>query len=412
MFARIAIIGLGLIGGSLARAVKARFPETQIAGCARTQETLDIADELQFIDAAFTDAAEAVKEADLVVLCTPLSTYAPITQSIAPHLKPGAIITDVGSVKRGIIKDVTSNLSPEQVALFVPGHPIAGAEQSGPEAGSADLFEGQKVILTPPKKTDAAATGQVTALWEALGARVIELQPRKHDHLYAMVSHNVQFLSYAYGLTVKSLSAEIYDEISQHVDKNYRKFIRLNGSDPVMWRDIFIINWEEMEPGIQAFIDNLYSLTKAVENRDEVTLKRRLEHARKKRLEFHYIYKGHHHTTFFESRYASLRPYTLTFMEIMPELIGCAVMEKVRKVDYEYAAGAGFHGLTKNVVLPTALDTNRILEYRKPIIAAMSNYITHVDKMRIVVSRKDTAQLEQLLRSAQDAYYDITSYAA
>ncbi|MCG8596770.1 MAG: prephenate dehydrogenase/arogenate dehydrogenase family protein, partial [Kiloniellales bacterium] len=194
MFDTVALIGVGLIGSSLARALRGKGLARRIAGCVRSQASRDKVLELGLADSVHAEAGAAVEDADLVVVCTPIGTYARIAEAMAPKLKRGAIVTDVGSVKQAVIRDL-GPLLPEGVH-FVPGHPIAGTERSGPEAGFAELFERRWCVLTPPPGTDAQAVERVAALWRACGSDVEIMEAGHHDKVLAMTSHLPHIIAY------------------------------------------------------------------------------------------------------------------------------------------------------------------------------------------------------------------------
>src|SRR5438552_12698850 len=194
IFERVALIGIGLIGSSLARALRRDSPETEIVACARRAETLDAVRRLAIADAATDDPAAAVAGADLVVIATPLSAYSEIGERIAPALQGGTILTDVGSVKQAVIRDLQPYV-PRGVH-FVPGHPVAGTEHSGPEAGFAELFRDRWCILTPSPETAPEAVAKVTALWEMAGMRVTKMAADHHDKVLAVTSHLPNLIAY------------------------------------------------------------------------------------------------------------------------------------------------------------------------------------------------------------------------
>src|SRR5947209_10677121 len=194
LFERVALIGIGLIGSSLARVLRRDAPDTRIVACARRAETLKTVRRLDLADATTDDPAVAVRDADLVVIATPLSAYAEIAKKIAPALRDGAIVTDVGSVKGAAIAELQPHL-PARVH-FVPGHPVAGTEHSGPESGFAELFRDRWCILTPLPETPQAAIAKVTALWEQAGMRVAQMAPDHHDKVLAVTSHLPHLIAY------------------------------------------------------------------------------------------------------------------------------------------------------------------------------------------------------------------------
>jgi cyclohexadieny/prephenate dehydrogenase len=261
-FERVALIGIGLIGSSLARVLRRDRLAGEIVACARNPATRDKALELGLADRATEDAAEAVRDADLVVLATPLSAYAAIGARIAPALRPGAIVTDVGSVKQAVIRDLQPSL-PASVH-FIPGHPVAGTEHSGPESGFAELFRDRWCILTPLPDTDPAALATLTALWEQAGMRVVTMDPEHHDKVLAMTSHLPHVIAYTIVGTATDLEDSLKSEVIKFSAGGFRDFTRIAGSDPVMWRDIFLNNREAVLEMLQRFSEDLTALQRAI----------------------------------------------------------------------------------------------------------------------------------------------------
>ncbi|MDP6604008.1 MAG: prephenate dehydrogenase/arogenate dehydrogenase family protein, partial [Rhodospirillales bacterium] len=235
LFERVALIGMGLIGSSLARVLRRDGLAGHIAASARTQATLDKAAELELCDSATLDAAEAAAGADLVMLCTPMGVYAETASTIASALKPGAVVSDVGSVKRQVIRDV-GPLIPEGVHL-VPGHPVAGTEHSGPEAGFAELFAGRWCILTPPPGTDEVAVERVAELWRRAGMKIEVMDADHHDQVLAITSHLPHLIAYTIVGTATDLEQHLKEEVIKFSASGFRDFTRIAASDPVMWRD-------------------------------------------------------------------------------------------------------------------------------------------------------------------------------
>jgi cyclohexadieny/prephenate dehydrogenase len=262
LFRRVALIGIGLIGSSLSHAMRRGNLAGEIVGHARTRTTRDKAVELGLIARAFANPAEAVKDADLVVFCTPIGAYAEIGQAIGPALKPGAIVTDVGSVKQAVIRDLGPVL-PEGVHL-VPGHPIAGTEHSGPESGFAELFDGRWTVLTPPPGTDEAAVEKVTELWRRCGSQVEIMEPGHHDMVLAITSHLPHLIAYTIVGTATDLEDSLKREVIKFSASGFRDFTRIAASDPVMWRDVFLNNREAVLEILGRFSEDLSALQRAI----------------------------------------------------------------------------------------------------------------------------------------------------
>ena len=278
MFERVALIGIGLIGSSISHAARRAGVAGSVVGSARTPATLETAMRLGLIDQGFITAAEAVEDADLVILCTPVGLCGPIAKEISRHLKPGAILTDVGSVKAAIVRDVAPHV-PDGVH-FVPGHPIAGTEQSGPEAGFAELFDGRWCILTPEPHTDGAAVEKLKAFWEALGSKVEVMAPEHHDLVLAITSHVPHLIAYNIVNTAAHLERVTDSEVIKFSAGGFRDFTRIAASDPVMWRDIFLNNKEAVLDMLGRFTEDLTALQRAIRFGEGETLHRLFTEAR------------------------------------------------------------------------------------------------------------------------------------
>jgi cyclohexadieny/prephenate dehydrogenase len=277
-FERVALIGIGLIGSSLARVLRRDSPDTTIVACARRTETLEAVRRLDLADEIGDDPAAAVAGADLVVIATPLSAYAEIGRRIAPALCEGAIVTDVGSVKEVVIRDLQP-LLPAHVH-FVPGHPVAGTEHSGPEAGFAELFRDRWCILTPPPGTAPDAVARITALWEGAGMRVVTMAAEHHDKVLAMTSHLPHLIAYTIVSTATDLEDSLKSEVIAFSAGGFRDFTRIAASDPVMWRDIFLANREAVLEMLQRFSEDLTALQRAIRWGEGDTLEERFARTR------------------------------------------------------------------------------------------------------------------------------------
>ncbi len=274
MFDRIALIGLGLIGSSLAWALKRDGLVGHVAGTARSAATRDKALELGFVDSVHGTALEAVADADIIVICAPVGAYAKIAEDMAPGLKKGAIVTDVGSVKMAVIRDVGPHL-PEGVHL-VPGHPVAGTENSGPEAGFPELFEGRYCIVTPAPGANDAAIKTVVDMWTRVGSNVELMDADHHDRVLAITSHLPHLIAYSIVGTASDLEDHLQRESVQNGDMirtsevikfsagGFRDFTRIAASDPVMWRDVFLNNKEAVLEVLGRFTEDLTALQRAI----------------------------------------------------------------------------------------------------------------------------------------------------
>ena len=258
----IAFIGIGLIGSSLARVVRRQGLARRIVACARTRATLDKVVELGLADHVTRDVAEAVRGAGLIVLSTPVGSSEAVARAMAPALAAGQIVTDVGSVKQAVIEAVVPNL-PEGVP-FVPAHPIAGTEKSGPEAGFDSLFEGRWCILTPLEGTDPAAVETVAELWRRAGSRIDMMDPRHHDWVLAMTSHLPTLIAFNIVGTIADLEDSTRQEVIKYSASGFRDFTRIAAQDPVMWRDVYLNNREAMLEMLQRFSEDLARLQRAI----------------------------------------------------------------------------------------------------------------------------------------------------
>ena len=277
-FERVAFIGIGLIGSSLARVMIRDKLAGEIVACARTPATLDAVKTLKLADRVTNDPAAAVKGADLVVIATHLSAYAAIGKRIADTLKPGAIVTDVGSVKQAVIRDLKPQLP--SAVHFVPGHPVAGTEFSGPAAGFADMFRDRWCILTPLAGTDAKAVARVKQMWESAGMKVATMDPAHHDLVLAITSHLPHLIAYTIVGTANDLEDALKSEVIKFSAGGFRDFTRIAASDPVFWRDVFLANREAVLAMLQRFTEDLTAMQRAIRYGEGETLERVLSRTR------------------------------------------------------------------------------------------------------------------------------------
>ncbi|WP_423066351.1 prephenate/arogenate dehydrogenase family protein [Devosia sp. CN2-171] len=262
MFEKLTLIGIGLIGSSIARAVKLKGLAKTIAITTRKSSTLDEARALGLGDIYTLDAAEAVEGADLVILCTPVGVYADVMSQIRDHLAPGAILSDVGSVKVHVMK-VIEPLLPAGIH-FIPGHPLAGTEHSGPAAGFPDLFVNRWCVLTPKADVDPVAVDRLVSFWGALGSNVECMDAAHHDMVLAITSHVPHLIAYNIVGTVADLEADTQSEVIKFSASGFRDFTRIAASDPVMWRDVFLTNREAVLEMLGRFLEDLSRLQRMV----------------------------------------------------------------------------------------------------------------------------------------------------
>jgi cyclohexadieny/prephenate dehydrogenase len=261
-FETIALIGIGLIGSSIARDILDRQLAGTIVVSTRSEATLKRAGELGLGHRFTLSAAEAVKDADLVIVSVPVGASGAVAAEIAAHLKPGAIVTDVGSTKGSVIAQMAPHLP--KTVHFVPGHPIAGTEHSGPDAGFAGLFRGRWCILTPPQGTDEEAVARLRLFWEALGSMVDEMDPEHHDMVLAIVSHLPHIIAYNIVGTADDLATVTESEVIKYSASGFRDFTRLAASDPTMWRDVCLHNKDAILEMLARFSEDLASLQRAI----------------------------------------------------------------------------------------------------------------------------------------------------
>jgi len=281
MINKLVIFGVGLIGGSCALALREAGAVREIVGVGRSWENLSAALGTYVIDQAATDAASALQGADMVLLAVPMGQMGGIMEQIASHLEAHTIVTDVGSTKQDVASIARLHLG-AHLSRFVPGHPIAGAEQSGVKAARGDLFKGKRVVLTPLPETDAAAVDAVRAMWRTCGADVAEMAPQAHDAIFAAVSHLPHLLAFA--LVDEVASRANGDELFQYAASGFRDFTRIAGSSPEMWRDICLANREALLGELDAYQTRLTLLRASLDAGDGAALEASFARARAARV--------------------------------------------------------------------------------------------------------------------------------
>lgn len=269
-FERLALIGAGLIGSSIARAARMQKAARMIVATARSGATRRRVIELGFADQVTDTNAEAVAGADLVIVCVPVGQSGAAAGEIAPHLRPQAILSDVGSVKAAVVREMAPHV-PKGVH-FVPAHPVAGTEHSGPDAGFAELFVNRWCILTPTPQTDAAAVERLSAFWRALGANVEIMTAEHHDLVLAITSHLPHLIAYTIVGTADELGSVTRSEVLKFSAGGFRDFTRIAASDPTMWRDVFLHNKDAVLEMLGTFNEDLSTLTRAIRRGDGDTL--------------------------------------------------------------------------------------------------------------------------------------------
>jgi cyclohexadieny/prephenate dehydrogenase len=262
LFDKLCIIGIGLIGSSIARAARKHGLARQIAIADSSAEARRIAAELKLGDSFHGSAADAVRDADLTIVCVPIGAYAEIGQAIAPQLKSGATLSDVGSVKQAVLRDL-GPLVPDHVH-FIPAHPVAGTEHSGPAAGFAELFDGRWTILTPLPGADQAAADKLAEFWRKMGAMVEMMEPMHHDQVLAITSHLPHLIAYTIVGTATGLEGSTQREVIKFSASGFRDFTRIAASNPIMWRDIFLNTREAVLERLGRFNEDLTALQRAI----------------------------------------------------------------------------------------------------------------------------------------------------
>ena len=262
LFERLALIGVGLIGSSIARAARARGAVRTIAATSRSAATRRRVIELKLADEVTETNAAAVKDADLVIVCVPVGQCAAVAAEIGSHLSPGALVSDVGSVKAQVVRDMAPHL-PANVD-FVPAHPVAGTEYSGPDAGFAELFVNRWCILTPTERGDASAVARLSAFWEALGANVETMSAEHHDLVLAITSHVPHLIAYTIVGTADDLETVTRSEVIKFSAGGFRDFTRIAASDPTMWRDVFLANRDAVLEMLGRFNEDVAMLARAI----------------------------------------------------------------------------------------------------------------------------------------------------
>jgi cyclohexadieny/prephenate dehydrogenase len=278
IYDRVALIGLGLIAGSMSHAIKRAGLANEVVGYARSSESRDIAREIGLCDRICDTAQDAVKDADLVVLCVPVGAMAAVAAEIGPSLKPGCTVSDVGSVKQAVIDAVAPHLP--SGTHFIPAHPLAGTEHSGPRSGFAELFDNRWCIVVPSADTDKAALEQLRALWVAMGSNVEEMDAEHHDRVLAVTSHIPHLIAYTMVGVADDLGRVTDSEVIQYSAAGFRDFTRIASSDPTMWRDVFLANKDATLEILGRFTEELFALQRAIRQGDGDHLHEYFTHTR------------------------------------------------------------------------------------------------------------------------------------
>ena len=280
LFERMTVIGLGLIGSSLARrALHQGTIAREVVAYDASQAVRARVVELGIAHRVAETGADAVQGADCVVLCVPVGAMGAVAGDLIPHMQPGAILTDVGSTKQSVIREIEPSMRPE--LHFVPAHPLAGTEYSGPDAGFSTLFEGRWALLTPLEGADPEATARVAKLWQLCGAMTREMDAAHHDKALAIVSHLPHLLAFTICGTADDLEGETRNEVLQFAATGFRDFTRIAASDPVMWRDVFLNNREALLEMLARFTEDAQAMARAIRWGDEAFIVDRIERGRR-----------------------------------------------------------------------------------------------------------------------------------
>ena len=284
LFDRLCLIGIGLIGSSIARVARKRGDIARtVVATARRPETLQRVRELGIVDVVEDDVAKAVEGCDGVILCVPVGAYAGVMRAIAPHLAPGCVLSDVGSTKGSVVKDLTPLLPPG--VHLVPAHPMAGTEHSGPDAGFAELFQGRYAIVTPLPGSDPAAVEKVRELWRRCGSMIETMDPATHDRVVAIVSHLPHLIAFTICGTADDLAEETKEAVLKFAASGFRDFTRIAASDVDMWRDVFLNNREALLEMLARFSEDAHAFGRAVRYGQAEFIEDRIRRGRKIRRE-------------------------------------------------------------------------------------------------------------------------------
>lgn len=266
LYDKVALIGLGLIAGSLSLAMRKHGLAGEVTGYAKSAASRQTALEIGLCDRICETVAETVEDADLVILCVPVGVMGDVTAEIVPHLKPGTVLSDVGSVKGAIIEAVCPHLT--DTVTFIPAHPLAGTEKSGPTSGFAELFENRWCLLTPIEGTDPAAVQKLEALWQAMGSNTAEMDPQHHDLVLSVTSHVPHLIAYTMVGVADDLRRVTDSEVVNYSAAGFRDFTRIAASDPTMWRDVFLNNKDATLEILGRFTEELFDLQRAIRRGD------------------------------------------------------------------------------------------------------------------------------------------------
>lgn len=394
LFHRVTIIGLGLIGGSLGRALRERRLVEDIVGYDNNSAVTAAALMIGAVDAGCAELAKAVEDSDVIVLCTPLSTTRDIFDAIAPHLKPGAIVTDVGSVKGQIMQEVADVLPPK--CSFVPGHPIAGSERSGPEAGSADMFKGKQVILTPENENNLAVK-RVKKLWEAIGGKVECCDAAFHDGVFGITSHVPHLLAFA---SVTLIGKKLKKK-PDGLNSQFHRFIRLGASNPFMWTDIFLYNATDLLDALEGFCAMLGDLRQHAS--DTKALKKWLKAPSQFRRDACKTPDKEWDVLTDENTYTALLPLLVAYA-FSDEV---AEIEKEQEVPLHHYLGGGFMDVTRPAATPPEIGAAYIAAHAKDAEICIDAMLKEVERWMKAIRKGDAEALDKYITAAGEHTHHI-----
>lgn len=381
IFNRIAIIGLGLLGSSLASILKEKEIVNEVVGYTRTSSTLAYALSEEVIDKAATSIADAVTGSDCIVICTPLGAYRKITEEIRLYVKEGMVITDVGSVKESVIKDVIPLLPEATRPFFIPAHPIAGSEKSGIKSMDPELYAGRDIIFTPLEYSNQEAVLKLEQMWEGIGAHVQRMKPDEHDQVYAQVSHLVQFIAFAF--------MNHFRPKGKLQDPSFKRFCRLAGSDPRMWHDIFLCNADNLSTEVKAFASALKKMAQDIKEQvleqpdspdvEQFTDKLDVLADRRDRID--------------PASLVTIVNLSIDNVKhIIPCLIGMVLVEQCKYID---KVGAGFKDVTSMVGLWQHIGVQGIVNSGRDVVNSLNGFADALIIMLASVDEAEASELEQ-----------------
>ncbi len=401
IFNNVLIIGLGLVGSSLARVMKANNIAKSICGYDQLVTTIQTGFSLQIIDESILTLDNQVEKYDLIILCTPVNSYGEIVKKLKKHISKDAIITDVGSVKESVISTIKKGLGEDLSHLYIPSHPIAGSEKSGIDAGSDDLFNNKKIILTPTEKNKPEAIEKIKTFWKMCGGKIEIMEAKKHDEIYASVSHIIHCICYSYAMYIKKNHAAKFNEIAADIQEDFKTFVRLGGSDIHMWQDILLSNQKAILHSADNLMKNLNSIIKELESKTK-KISPRLVAAKTKR---NVIDKGNYN--FVKKTKLSYSSESYVLLQIIPKIIACVIMESTNKDLVQYA-GRGFYSTTETLLKMPANIEDTIQMHKDKTTTYLKNFIKDLKSFFDVIEQGGEEKVHIHLENCLSAYNKLT----